>query len=69
MVLLTHAFLPTVCTHTTCRYCLPSIIDVIIILFYYIGAPIINIILIVCISIPFQIDTVTFVAPIVNNTN
>jgi hypothetical protein len=57
------------CTHTTHKYSLPSIIDAIIILFYYIRVLMVNIILIHFPSISFQNHTVTFFVSIVNNDN
>jgi hypothetical protein len=57
------------CTYTTYKYCLTLFIDVITILFYYIRAPMANIIPINFPSISFQIHAVTFFVSIVNNAN
>jgi hypothetical protein len=68
LVLFNKEFLSPACTHTTCKYSLPQIIDVIIILFYYyIHALMDNIILINCLSISFQIHVVIFFVSIINN--
>jgi hypothetical protein len=57
------------CTHTTWKYSLQQIIVVMVILFYYICAPMVNIILINFPSISFQINIVAFFVSIINNAN